>query len=937
MQSIAQPRSKAKSFKQMIMKTNRLTFTAMLLLAGYFASAQNLPALDQTLGALQKQATETPFEKVYLHLDKPYYGAGDTVWFKAYLVTGAQHYLSGISYVLNVDLIDEQSVIKKSIKLPVVNGLTFGDIVLADTIPEGNYRIRAYTNWMRNFGAEYFFDKTIRIVNAVNSKVFTRATYSYAKQNGQQTVNTDIVYTDLSGKPYSKREVKYEVGLGGKPVTKGKGTTDETGNLHLSFISPAGASSGTGEIFTEIRLDDQKTVDKLIPIKATSTDVDVQFFPESGSLVNGIASKIAFKATGADGLGADVKGSITDAQNNLVGSFNSAHLGMGTFMLAPQQGKNYIANITFPDGRQSVVALPRAVDKGYVITINNADTLNNVIVAINGNRAAEQSGGVTLVGQSGEKICFEGKGKPGQTEFTAVIPKSRFPSGIVQFTLFDSVTGEPLNERLVFIQNPDQLKLELSSPKTPYAPRKNVKIDLNATNKEGKPVQGNFSVAVVDETFVPVDEAAESTILSSILLSSDIKGYIEQPNYYFTNTNSKTATDLDALMLTQGYHRFEWKQIINNSWPEITFQPERSITISGQVKTLGGKPVVKGKVSLFSKSDGLFLVDTVTDKNGRFTFNMIFADSSKFTIKALSSRGKENVELKLDVIPQPIKTNKNTADVMVNLSKGIEPFLRNNYDHYEAALKYGIGDHTILLKEISISKIRPKYARQLAEERAVEFSSNLNGKGQSDQVITADDIEQYGGATLFDVLNGRIAGVEFRRDSNGNLAPYSIRSSNQLNGPAQPMTFVIDGMFGRDITLIPVSQIGSVEVLRSMNYLAAYGSRASNGILLITTKHGGQDQTPANSFNGTIEYSPMGYYKARQFYSPKYDHPARVTNMPDLRTTIFWKPIIETDKDGNASIDFFNADGKGKYRVVVEGIDYKTGSLGRRVYHYTVE
>ena len=151
------------------------------------------------------------------------------------------------------------------------------------------------------------------------------------------------------------------------------------------------------------------------------------------------------------------------------------------------------------------------------------------------------------------------------------------------------------------------------------------------------------------------------------------------------------------------------------------------------------------------------------------------------------------------------------------------------------------------------------------------------------------------------------------------------------------MTFVIYGMFGRDITLIPVSQIGSIEVLRSMNYLAAYGSRSSNGILLITTKHGGEDKTPANSFNGTIEYRPMGYYKARQFYTPRYDHAMNKPGMPDLRTTIFWKPILETDKDGNASFDFFNADGKGKYRVVVEGIDYKTGSLGRRVFHYTVE
>ncbi len=919
--------------QQIVFRCIRPVFTALLLAVGYAAFAQNNRPLDQTLTNLQKQAADNPFEKVYLHTDKPYYGAGDTIWFKGYTVTGARHHLSQISGVLNVELIDEQNNIKRNIKLPLVAGITYGDFVLPDTLQEGSYRIRAYTNWMRNAGNDYFFDRTIRIINVISNKVFTQSSYSYLVQNGQQIVNADINYTNEDGKPYPNKEVKYEVELDSQRVVKGKGITNANGSLHITFTNPSPGTLKTGEIITNILLDEQRTITKIIAVKAATSKVDVQFFPESGYLVNGITSKIAFKAVGADGLGANIKGTITDELNNEVTRFSSTHLGMGVFTLTPQAGKNYKANITYADGTAEVLNLPKPADKGYVLTIDNIDTLNHLLINVSGINNDNQAG-VTLIAQSGGEIYFEGKSKPGQANFAAGIPKNKFPSGIVQFTLFSNL-GEPLNERLVFIQNPDKLKLSVNTAKQSYAAREKVKIELNAKDKDGQPIQGNFSASVTDESIVPVNDETESTILSDLLLSSDIKGYIEQPNYYFTNINAKTAADLDVLMLTQGYHRYEWKQVMVGVQPAAVFEAEKSINISGQVKRLGGKPVVKGKVSLFSTSDGIFLVDTVTDKNGRFTFNMAFIDSSKFTVKALSASGRENVDLKLDISPPLIKRNKNTADISLYLNKGLEPFIQNSRNRYEEEIKYGIGDHTILLKEININKIKPKYARQLEEEQAVEFSENLNGKGQADQVITAGDIEKFGGATLYDVLNGRLAGVEFHRDTNGQLAPFSIRSSNQLNGPAQPMAVVIDGTFGRDITLIPVSQIGSVEVLRTMTYLAVYGSRASNGVLVITSKHGQPGQIPPASAAGSVEYRPQGYYKALKFYSPQYDGPK--VNMPDLRSTITWQPVIQTDKDGNAYFEYFNADGKGNYRVVIEGIDYKTGSLGRQVYRYKVE
>ena len=150
------------------------------------------------------------------------------------------------------------------------------------------------------------------------------------------------------------------------------------------------------------------------------------------------------------------------------------------------------------------------------------------------------------------------------------------------------------------------------------------------------------------------------------------------------------------------------------------------------------------------------------------------------------------------------------------------------------------------------------------------------------------------------------------------------------------MLVSIDGILYEKLTVNDVNSldISSIEVLTSAAKTAIYGVKGATGILIITTKHGNgfiaNEKTAGN-------ITPQGYYKAREFYSLKYDHPKAGQDIPDLRTTIFWKPILQTDKDGNASFEYYNADSKGPYRVVVEGIDYKSGSLGRKVFEYKVD
>ncbi len=897
-----------------------LMFVAFALVAAGFVAADDDPIIQKIVSQLEKWTNDRPQEKVYLQFDKPYYGIGDNIWFKAYITVGPKHQLSAMSGALNVELINERDSIKQWIKLPVTSGVTWGDFALADSLKEGNYRIRAYTNWMRNAGDDYFFEKAITIGNGATTSVFTKATYNFTKAATGQQVNANINYADLDGTPLANKEVSYNVRMSDKQILKGKGITDAKGDLQVNFVNATQAPLNTGRINTQIKLDEKHSATKTVSLKAASGQADVQFFPESGNLVNGVRSRVAFKAVGPDGLGIAIKGSISDNDNTDVAILATRHLGMGSFAFTPQSGKTYKAKITYPDGSQSTVNLPAAVSEGYVLTVNNSDTANIGLRVTGSTGSAPQQ--LYIVGQSGGDVRYVARNKPGTNTFSALIPKNKFPSGIAQFTLFNSA-GQALNERIAFIQRADDmLKLTVNADQATSGPRQKVKINIRATDHAGKPVVGAFSAAVIDVSKVPVDDAADISIQSQLLLSSDLKGYIEQPNYYFTNPNEETAADLDILMLTQGYRRFEWRSLMADQFSPVTFQPEKTLQVSGVLKTSGGKPIPNGKVTLFTTAGGATILDTVADAQGRFAFkDLIFRDSTKFVLQARTAKGGKNVDIVLDNPPtQTIKSRNIPASEAAN-SAALLTYLRYNKKQYDEEAKYGMGNHTIMLKAVTVTEKRVK--------PGLENSSNLNGAGNADQVITSEFFDKMGCPTIDMCLQGRLLGVIFRGG-----VPYSTRSQNT------PMQIIVDGVYVDDdyLSTIPPMNVASVEILRTIGNTAIYGMRGAGGVMIVNTKRGGEYNANAAQIYspGILTYTPKGFYSVREFYSPVYGDPKTNTAVADLRTTIYWKPSIVTDQDGRASFEYYNAGTSGTYRVLIEGIN-EDGYLGRQAYRYKVE
>lgn len=899
-----------------IMRVKYVTIAILLFICSSFLAFRM--ADDPFEALLKKLADYTqghPQEKVHLHLDKPYYAIGDNIWFKAYVTNNTNDELSQISSAIYVELINEDDSVKKQIKLPLIAGLSWGDFKLTDSLPEGNYRIRAYTEWMRNAGPDFFFDKTIKIGNAWANKVFTSTSYSFSTKNNTENVDAAITFTDKQGNPYGGLPVNYEVELKNKVIARSRVTTSASGEAFLTFVNPQPGMLVSGTINATLTLPNKQKISKSIPIQTSSGTVSVQLFPEGGNLVENLPCKVGIKAVNASGLGEDVEGILYDNEGTEVLAFTTTHRGIGNFVINPQPGKTYTAKVKLKNGTMQDITMPKVLPAGYVIAVNNSDS-SKVYAKILISESLLNKGELKLLVQHNNTVFAVMKASSLKQITTFTIAKKELPAGITRFTLFNG-DNIPVCERLLFISNPASLlNGGLTNLKSTYDKRENVALEFSA--KDGtKATQGSFSVAVTNTDIVQPDEENESNILTSLLLTSDLKGYIEKPNEYLKNDDKATREKLDNLMLTQGWTRLLWKDVLTNTpVPAPVFAAEKALRVSGTVTTTGGKPVPNGKVSLFSTSGGLFMIDTLTDAKGHFSFNNLsFGDSTKFVVQARNAKNKKYVEINLDIVPgQVVTKNKNTGDIVVNVNEAIQGYIKKSESYFNDLTSRGLLERSVLLDQVNI----------VQKKNPAKNSSNLNGAGNADAVITAKDLGTC--VTLSQCLQGRVAGLLIQ-----NGKAYLARN----NGA--PMQIILDGMYVEPDFMdnIQPFDVETIEILKNIGNTAIYGSRGSGGVIIITTKRGGGDLSYSRYSPGIITYAPKGYYAVREFYSPQYT-PGNTLSGPDKRTTVYWNPHFAPDSNGIAKFNFYNTDESGTYRVVIEGINV-TGQLLRKVYTYEVK
>jgi hypothetical protein len=654
---------------------------------------------------------------------------------------------------------------------------------------------------------------------------------------------------------------------------------------------------------------------------------DLQFMPEGGWLVAGIPSRVGFKAIGEDGLGRDVKGTIIDGKGNSMLAFQSLYKGMGKFELQPMPGERYAALIEMTDGSTRRFPLPEARKSGYIIRVDNRQGSDSVHVSVLVSADHADGRSVHLLGLSRGVVCFAANMRLSKTEADGMVPKQAFPSGIAHFTLFNDA-NEPLCERLTYIDHQDELNIQLSTDIDSYHTRDSIPLNIRVTNAEGQPVTGSFSLAVTDDGQVKADNSRAGNIISHILLTSGLNGFVENPAWYFSNRSGESWQALDALLLTQGWIGYYWKDILHG-YHEPIYAAEPGFQVTGKVTNLTNSPVRDAKVTLISTGRTELAMDTVTGADGRFVFcNFPPMDSTGFVVQARNAKGKSfGIDVSIDEFKPTVLSAQTSASGSGIGDPGRDSILYNYVQNNEAIQNakdpYG-GRYKSLQKVV------------VRANPVIRGSHNLNGTGQADQVIDEATIMKAGKMTLKELLLEKVKGFRVTYSKTG-IEQYMIIQNR--------VRIVIDGLslsrFGvgqerETLEFLTAEDITGIEVMYTPKNTAGYNSTLVSGrqlmstgrefaFLEITTRSGNgifQKKSP-----GVTTYRPIPVTWPQAFYTPRYPVKQNGSQMKDLRATIHWQPSLVTDRKGNASTSFYAADTPSSYTIVVQGSDMD-GNIG---------
>ena len=890
----------------MIMKTKlslimKQITIIIVVFTGYIAAlyGQGDVILDKIVNNITEQLLIFPQEKIYLQTDRPYYISGEKIFFRAFLLDAFTHKQDTLSRYVYVELINPADSVAQRVKIRRDSTALFcGAIPLPEDLPQGDYKIRAYTQYMRNQDESSFFSKLVRISDPQVLSIQLQTDFQWA-ENGN--INTRLRFVDAKTQELINPQsvtlrLNQEESFTRKP--------DKDGWIRVQLKVPAEAFKRT--LYVEFATN-RNVFKQYIHMPYPEGDFDVSFYPEGGHLITGQPSNVAFKAINTHGASLNIKGEVVDSKGNIVAEFNTAHDGMGEFLITPLPDEHYQA-VCHYENRTLQFDLPKAQPDAVALKVVIHG--NKLRIMINKPESASLPSFYLIIHSRGLVYYAEmwDTGKDYITFDTSV-----FPSGVNHILLLTKDI-QIVSERLVFLLNNDQGIASFQTQKNTYRKREQVKSNVQLKNADQQALKGNFSITVTSDKEVIPDTT--SSILSCILLRSELKGHIENPEYYFQKGNKDAELAADLLMKTHGWTRYALPDVIRGelAYPGIPF--ETSQQFSGVVKSgLLSKPATNAGI-LLTALNYHFLDKTEADQNGRYVFrNFEFPDSTKYIIQAINSKGKSGstIELFVDEDTFPGIYISWTAP-MVEKATSNSVFM----DYVAKADQHYIFEHgvrVIDLPEVQIKAVRkdePKYKSIYNIEPNYSFSEN--------EIQHVSEVK---------TLLYQVAGVM--------VSGNSIR----IRGASGPPLIVIDdvpfpkiGNNDPDLTTIEIlnmfsiNDIGQIDILKDISNTAVYGNLGGDGVILIYTKKGeGKSSRPLFNIKPVM---PLGYQLPIEFYSPKYDTQESIDNPnPDLRTTIYWQPNVITDDEGNALLDFYTADDPGTYSVIIEGV-----SDDGRLIHY---
>lgn len=865
---------------------SKRSITVLLGVLLYFSSL-SAQTMQDTIIANFSLMERIPKEKLYLHLDKPFYGAGEKIWFKGYLVNATTHQDNSQSNFIITELINRSDSIVERKKIRRDSLGFHNAFTLPATLPAGDYYLRGYSNWMLNEDPDFFFSRNIKIGNSIDNTIVSSIEY---QQEDDTHYTAKIKFTSNVQAVFENTTIKYLYLENGKIKNKGKKKTDENGWISISL--PDLKSPAVRRI--EIEFDDPQYIYKrTFHLPVFTNDFDVKFFPEGGALLSIPHQNVAFKVQGADGFSKEVEGFLFNSKGDTLTNFRSEHNGMGIFTMNPVDNETYYVTVRTNDSITKRFDLPVIEPKGISIAMSHYK--QEIRYEIQKTEATEWPQKLFLLAHTRGKLAILQPINPKRT--FGKMNDSLFTEGITHFMLIDE-QGNALSERLIFVPDHKPNQWQITADQPTYGKREKVSLQIAAKDSEGNPVEGTFSVSITDRKSIQPDSLADN-ILSNLLLTSDLKGYVEDPAYYFLNQDARTLRSIDYLMMTHGWRRHKMENVLRTPSLNFTNYIEKGQTISGRIMGFFGANVKKGPICVLAPKYNI-IATTETDEKGQFIVNTSFRDSTTFLVQARTKKGFAGVDILMDPPQYPVATHK--APYFNGAATFMEDYLMNTRDQY-----YMEGGMRVYnLKEVTVTAKRERPS-----------SKSIYTGGINTYTVEEDRLQGYG-QTAFDAAS-RLPSVTI---TNG--------SEIHIRNNSEPAIIVIDDIVYEDasdiLKDIQVSDMSSISLLRGADAVIL-GPRASGGAVVITLKD--PRNLPARPAQGIITYTPLGYSESVEFYHPTYDTPEKKNaQRSDFRSTVYWNPELRLDAEGKATIEYYTPDSTAPEDIIIEGVD-KNGKVCR--------
>jgi hypothetical protein len=674
------------------------------------------------------------------------------------------------------------------------------------------------------------------------------------------------------------------------------------------------------KVYTQWKLNDDSAFQytKDIPVNNTGMIADSKLkilktlfnvFPEGGNLVNGITSKIAFKATDNRGLPAKVNAFLINDKNNVLDTLKVKHDGMGSFMLQPKAGEKYMVKWTDNNGNSGMTTIPAAMASGTVLSVKTNNEFATVTVS-RSQAIDENMKIMNLLVHMNQQIFFKvNLNASDRTTLSANIPIAELNTGILQFSLFSS-DWLPISERIVFINNrTHEFSAKLVTQLVTLTKRGKNVFDVYITDTAAT----NMSVAVTDATLEPLTNT--ESIYSNLLLSNDIKGKIHNPAYYLSSDSDTVMANLDLVMLTHGWRKFDWEKIKAGVGPTYKYPLETDrMKISGKVyglKNTSVNDLLLNLIIQYKDSSKNFVFQPVS-KDGLFeNRDQFFYDTAKiFYSFNQNKRLNEIAQVQFDnglLKPAAKKITLNEEEKLIYWNDSLARVRMNQFLAMQEEWKKRSTYKT--LQEVII-KSRAKPKEDVVDQR---YATGLFAGGDAFVFDLINDPAAASGFDILSYLQGRVPGLQISRGGGPSGVSMMWRGGS-------PDVYLDQQRVGPDMVLsLNIRDIAMVKVFRPP-FFGSFGGGGSGAIAIYTKKGGDSRADNNNSSKGMPSSLLTGFTRFKEFYNPQYDNPNENPET-DIRSTLYWNPYVMTNKKSpRFRIQFFNNDISKKLQIVLEGV-----------------